>query len=270
MFENIKLVVADIDGTVTRSDYVTTKRNIAAFQSLRDKGIIIGLASGRPLDDVTEKYKDWNLKEQFDFIIGWNGCQLYDNKTKKSYSYNYLTKNEMKEIVENMEKFQCVVSMYKDGAYLSSQGTDKAYHSAFKSKRQFILASDLSDFYQMDNGGIMFRTTLDKVKQIENEVSKFTKNKNYVGFKTQADLIEFANKDCNKGFALKKYCELYNISLQDCMAFGDTTNDNQMLIACYGVCLKNGSEDTKACAKQITELVCDDDGFADFIERNLL
>ena len=27
----------------------------------------------------------WGLDKQFDFIIGWNGCQLYDDKKKKLY-----------------------------------------------------------------------------------------------------------------------------------------------------------------------------------------
>ena len=82
--------------------------------------------------------------------------------------------------------------------------------------------------------------------------------------------MEFSNKDCNKGYALRKYTEIYNIDLNDCMAFGDTTNDNEMLKICNGVCMKNGSEDTKRCAKIITDIECDDDGFSDFIEKHIL
>ena len=115
----------------------------------------------------------------------------------------------------------------------------------------------------------MFRTTLQQMPIIEEKISKL-KGKNYVGFKTQADLMEFAHKDCNKGHALKKYCELHDIDLNDCIAFGDTTNDNEMLKICYGVCLKNGSEDTKRCAKIITDTICDEDGFADFVEKHIL
>ena len=96
------------------------------------------------------------------------------------------------------------------------------------------------------------------------------KDKPYVGFNTQPDLIEFSHKDSNKGYALEKYCELHNIDINKCISYGDTTNDNKMLEKTYGVCMLNGSADTKACAKIITDETCEEDGFALFLERNLL
>ena len=51
------------------------------------------------------------------------------------------------------------------------------------------------------------------------------------------------------------------------MAFGDTTNDHTMLEpSCVGVCLKNGSDDTKAIADIITDYPCDEDDWARFME----
>ena len=50
------------------------------------------------------------------------------------------------------------------------------------------------------------------------------------------------------------------------MAFGDTTNDNEMLkMAGWSVCLKQGSDDTKACADVITDYTNDEDGFGRYI-----
>jgi hydroxymethylpyrimidine pyrophosphatase-like HAD family hydrolase len=34
--------------------------------------------------------------------------------------------------------------------------------------------------------------------------------------------------------------------------------------------MKNGSDDTKAIADAITEKTCDEDGWADYIEKNVL
>ena len=264
-----KLIIADIDGTITATDHTTSKRNIDTIQRLRNNGYLFGLASGRPVEDIIGKYKDWNLEKQFDFLIGWNGCQLYDDSTSKQYNYNYLSPEDIKEIIEFMKEFDCTINMYSPGIYLSSKETDRAWYSAFKNKRTFVVEENAEEYYKNPNGGIMFRTTTEQMPIIEEKISKL-KNKNYVGFKTQEDLMEFAHKDCNKGYVLKKYCELHDISLDDCIAFGDTTNDNEMLKICYGVCLKNGSEDTKRCAKIITDIVCDEDGFADFVEKHIL
>ena len=55
------------------------------------------------------------------------------------------------------------------------------------------------------------------------------------------------------------------------VAFGDTTNDNSMLEqAGWGVCLLNGSNDTKAIADEITKHTCSEDGFANYVEEYIL
>lgn len=270
MYENIKLIAADIDGTIVRTDRVITETTIKAIEDLRKNGYLFGLATGRPVEDIIYKYKEWNISKQFDFIIGWNGCELYDDKTKITHKYNYLSKDEIKEIVEFMSKYKNTINMYKPNSiYLSSEETDRSWYSAFKNKRTYTVAKSLEEFYNEDNGGIMFRTSEKLMPEIEEAVSKL-KGKNYIGFKTQPDLMEFCHKDCTKGYALKKYAQMYNLDIMDCMGFGDTSNDNEMLRVCLGVCMKNGSDDTKACAKVITDKHCDEDGFADFIYKNLL
>ena len=53
--------------------------------------------------------------------------------------------------------------------------------------------------------------------------------------------------------------------------FGDTSNDNEMIsVAGLGVCLLNGSDDTKALANDITDLTCEEEGFADYVEKHIL
>ncbi|MDO4941025.1 MAG: HAD family hydrolase [Erysipelotrichaceae bacterium] len=270
MIRNIKIIAADIDGTITTSNYITPKRNIEAIENLRKAGYLFGLASGRPVDDLKNKYEIWGLSKQVDFIIGWNGAELYDARKDVKYNYNYLTKQELKEIVDFMRPYEKITSVYLPGIYLASNDSEKALSSSEKTHRKLVIAKSYDEFSAVDNGGIMFRTDIKQMPEIEKVVVEKTKDKNYVGFKTQADLMEFANKNCNKGYALRKYCELNDMSLDECMAFGDTTNDNEILRICNGVCMLNGSDDTKACAKYITDTECDLEGFADFVEKNLL
>lgn len=270
MENKFKIIVSDIDCTITRTDHTISNRTIEAIKKARDAGYLFGLASGRPVDDLLKRYSEWGLDKQFDFIIAWNGCQLYDDSTKTTYKYNYLSSDELKEIIEFMSQFDVSINMYKPNKYLTNKESNRAWYSAFRNKRELVIEENIQKYYEEESGGIMFRTTIEDMPLIEETINNKLKNKNYIGFKTQNDLMEFANKDCSKGFALKKYLEMKNTSLDECIAFGDTTNDNTVIEICYGVCMKNGSDDTKTLAKEITELGCDDDGFADYIEKHLL
>lgn len=62
-----------------------------------------------------------------------------------------------------------------------------------------------------------------------------------------------------------------NLDIKKVVSFGDTTNDNEMLqVAGWGVCLANGSADTKMVADDITVLDNDHDGLAAYIEEKYL
>lgn len=269
MYENIRLISADIDGTIADSSHDPTPETVAVIEALRDKGYLFGLASGRPVDDLMNKFSNWGMRKQFDFIIGWNGGDLYDDATGKTYAYNRLKKEWIREIIGFMSEFDVSIHMYLPTVYLSSVESDRAWFSAWKNHRQFVAVKDVSEFWQQDNGGIMFRCRPEDMDRIERKLDTLA-GKEYVGFKTQPDLIEFSHRDCSKGDALRRYCLMHGISLMDCMSFGDTSNDNSMLEVSYGVCLLNGSADTRAAAKEITEYDCDHEGFARYVKERLL
>lgn len=270
MFENIKLICSDIDGTLVDNSRVMGQTVIDTIQKLKKHGYIFGLASGRPLRDVQLTLKDWGASDIYDFIVAWNGCELLDCINNKQYQYNIMSKDEVKEVVDFMSRYECVIHMYYKDQYLTSSNTDRAWYSAFRNKREYVVTNDLSTFYQSDSAGIMFRVNEADMPQIEKEANEFCKGKNYVAFKTQPNLIEFGNRYSNKAYGLRKICEIYNINLKDVMSFGDTTNDNPMFEISYGVCLLNGSDDTKKLAKMITKKTVDENGITDFANEYLL
>lgn len=269
MYKNIKVISSDIDGTIVDKSHEIKPKTAQIIKKIQDSGIIFGLASGRPVDDLMNKYIDWGLDNQFDFIIGYNGGELFDKDTNSKYEFNKLKKEWIKEIIELMSPFEVNIHMYKPGIYLSSKESDRAWYSAFKNSRKFVVCDDITDFYSDDNCGIMFRCKESDMSKIEELFSKL-QDKPYVGFKTQTDLFEFSSKDSNKGFALKEYMKLKGLDANDVLAIGDTTNDNEMLKVAHGICMKNGSEDTKKCAEYITKKTDEEEGFRDFIEEFIL
>lgn len=270
MDKKYKLVICDIDGTLVTTDHVLTPKTKETIDKLHEQGTLFGVASGRAIDEVALKARLWGFDYEFDILIGMNGSELRDGFTNTDYEY-YLLKTEwIKEIMEMMEQFNTNYFIYKNSTLLCKTVDDNMLTSAKSCKKPVYAAKDDSEFYETENAKIMFRMKEELMPIVEAYLEQHP-NPNYKGFKTQSTLIEFADIRISKAYALERFCEMRNISLDEIVAFGDTSNDNEMLKASgLGVCLCNGSDDTKTIADVLTYKSNDDDGFADFVEKHLL
>lgn len=169
-----------------------------------------------------------------------------------------------------MEPFDANYFIYHDGYLLCRRNDAMMQHSAKSSDKEIVVMDTPEQLYQKENAKIMFRVTEEVMPAIERYVAQHP-SPFYKGFKTQSTLMEFADHRVSKAFALKKYCEMNQLSFASVVAFGDTSNDNDML-ACsgLGVCMCNGSADTKAIADDITKKSNDEDGFAWYMEEHFL
>ena len=213
--------------------------------------------------------KMWGYHEDFDVMIGLNGCSLWDNLNKQESSYFIMKKEYIKETVDLMRPFDSNPSIYLNGGQVFLKEDETMKHYKRIGDIPIIKANSVDDLYAQDNAKIMFRIDENQMAEAENWIAEHP-NENFAGFKTCPDLLEFSDPRANKAYALIRFCEAHKIDLSEVIAFGDTSNDNEMIQAAgLGVCLRNGSDDTKAVADVITEQACDDEGWADFMEKNI-
>lgn len=271
--KNIKVIAADIDNTLVPKHQELSKNTINTIIKLRENGVYFGIASGRPKNELNKLIEKWRtLGIENDFVIASNGCVLIDNIDNKEYEYYFMKPEQIKKTIELMIPLNTNPTTSIDGYSWSG------YYDEFVAMSEEYLGTkvkvcesdDYHELWQKLVGKIMFRIDdPSKMNEIEDYVSKHP-IEGLVGFKTNPYAFEFTDARANKGIALKNFCVLHNIDIKDSMAFGDTSNDNDMLkIAGVGVCLLNGTDDTKACADFITDLDVENDGFADFINKKL-
>lgn len=266
--KDLRLVICDIDSTLITSDYILTVRAKRVIENLRKHGVYFGIASGRPLDEIEKRAGTWGFDTNFDILIGMNGSELWDGIHQKQFDYYKLKREWIKDTINVMRPFKNNCYIYHHGYILCRENDEMMRKSAKSSNKEIVLYKDVSEMYEEENAKIMFRVDEDNMEQIEVYLEQH-QNEFYKGFKTQTTLMEFADRRISKAYALKKFCEMNMFPLKSVVAFGDTTNDNDML-ACsgLGVCMCNGSDDTKAIADIITEKSNDEDGFADFMETH--
>ena len=217
----------------------------------------------------------WDLKYYPDFLIGFNGAELYDSKKDEIIQRDFLSAEEVKEAFNYMKPFEDITNSfiyYHEGMLFEKmdQVLEKAMKK-YKGLEDVNFAKDKSILWSEGNGKVHFRCLDAKDMPRVEQYIKDNPHPYLTGAKTQADLMEIFNKNVSKGNMVKDYCARYDISLDEVAAFGDTSNDNSMLeIAGLSVCLLNGSDDTKEIAQYVTEVDCDHEGFAKFIEKNIL
>ncbi len=269
--KKFKLVLCDIDGTLLNDDREMSERTWKDLHRLHEAGYMVGLASGRTVDNLKEFPTLWNMNYEFDMYIGVNGNELWDGLDGKFYKYNYLTPELSKRIVETVQaRYDYTLQFMRDEKYYFSHMDDFIRASMSRNAtHKTMQINDISDFWATDIPKILVRMPEEKMPEFE-QYFKEHPIEGVVGYKTQAFVYEFMTAGTEKTVAMHHFCELHDIPLDEVISFGDTTNDNGIIRDSYGVCMINGSDDTKALAKEITELSNEEDGFADYVEKHLL
>ena len=266
-----KMIIADIDGTMVDDNHNLPDRLKACLIRVHEEGIILGLASGRPLEmKVMDPRKTWGLPFDIDMIIGMNGGQLLDIRAEGAETTSPLQPETIREILDFMEKYDNDLSIYvyQDGLMEVTRVDDMIMASSLRNLMDYTVVPREA-ISSKPRGKLMFRGEPKIIREAYEYARQFDCEK-YHAFITQPSMLEFQDPACNKGKTLKAYCQRHGIDLKDVWAFGDTTNDNTMLEAAgVAVCLKNGSDDTKAVADYITEYTNNEDGMAAFLERHL-
>ena len=263
-----KVIVADIDRTLREKNDTFTEINRRAFQALHDRGVLLGLASGRPIwQKLQEHAEEWELGFPFDFLIGLNGGEIFDQKTGITTKQNLLMPETIREIVEKMEPTGCNPFVYREGYMLARWDDDLLRASAKRNNNESRIVTDVSELWSEPIGKIMYRThSAEEMDSVVVPLARTIENDTFFAFKTRVDLLEFQDRRNNKGNGVKAYCDAYGISMDDVMAFGDAENDLEMMeMAGYSVCLCNGMQENKDIADAITEYPAGEGGFGHWI-----
>ncbi len=272
MISKITAIVADIDGTLVNKGESMMPRTKAALEQLHAQGILLGLSTGRKINQsMFSRARDWELSFDFDVIIGMNGGQLWDKDHAEIESYYLLDTDTMKEIIRRMEPLHLNPMVYEED-YMVTCYFDKEIHASMTRNHMDVVVTD-GDSDRLcirPNYNVLFRYDPSRTE----EVTAFAKTVDcgrYHGIATSPGIIEFMDPRVNKGMALHKYSERNNIPMDEIMAFGDMDNDKEMLReAGWGVCLLNGSDISKSMADVITEYPCTEDGMGRWLETYVL
>ena len=268
----VKIVVFDLDGTLYDSHKHIDKDTVHKIIELEQKGIVVGIVTGRfyeELDEVIEKLK---LREYNGFVASSNGLEIHDFLDGKIKCFTRLSKDEVKELIEEAKKHHMISYVWQNGRYsmfdISFMNGLKKLASVIPFNVHYIRALRETEF---ENSISLEVPLYDKVCFVGLPILKLKKSilkqhPEYRFYDIGRLGTELCKKDVGKLEAIQFICRKKNTSIDCVMAFGDNGNDVNLLASCgYGVAMKNGSAQAKKAAKYISDYTNIEQGVLRFI-----
>lgn len=271
MNRQVRMIAADMDGTLMDSDKKITKRTWEAIEKVAAQGIYFVPASGRLLSMLPEALRK---HPGVRYAVCANGASVVDVRTGAYLHRLGLPKEKVLELIRMLRPKGIHIDVFADGA-------------AYTWKRE----GDLTEGYDMEDWvRTLVRSTRIQVDSLEEKVEKAEHlerlNFFYRTEKEKKELYEIFQKDpdltvaesifCNlevsssatsKGAALAWLAEYLGFTMEQVLAIGDGDNDGAMIrMAGIGVAMENALEEIKEAADVITASN-DEDGAALAIER---
>ena len=268
----VKIVGFDLDGTLYDSHKHIDKDTVHKIIELEQKGIVVGIVTGRfyeELDEVIEKLK---LREYNGFVASSNGLEIHDFLDGKIKCFTRLSKDEVKELIEEAKKHHMISYVWQNGRYsmfdISFMNGLKKLASVIPFNVHYIRALRETEFEK----SISLEVPLyDKVCFAGLPILKLKKSilkqhPEYRFYDVGRLGTELCKKDVGKLEAIQFICRKKNTSIDCVMAFGDNGNDVNLLASCgYGVAMRNGSAQAKKAAKYISDYTNNEQGVLRFI-----
>ena len=266
----VTMIATDLDGTLLDSHKQVSEETRKVLRELKNRGILFGIASGRPVESGQILVHDWGLENDISFLIGMNGGALYDMRTKAKHKYYQLSGDKILEIMEHFKDMDVIFQCMLGNDRFVSKSTEKtrAHAKLFCEHEHEV---DLQEFLpgrEIDKLILFLDPEL--MPAVRQRATTFS-DPAYTSMQTADNLYEYMDPRINKGFGIEKACKHYGITPDHVVAFGDAENDEAMIETVgLGVAMANASDELKKIADVVLKETNDQDGLAHFVENVVL
>ena len=243
-----KLVVLDLDGTLTNSKKEITARNRETLIRIQEQGVRLVLASGRPTYGIVPLANELRMNEFGGFILSYNGGEII-NWESKEMMYENVLPNEVIPVLYECARTNHLSILTYDGAEIVTENSQDPYvqKEAFLNKMAVRETNDFLTDITLPVAKCLIVGDADQLIPVESELCIRLQGKINV-FRSEPYFLE---------------------SREEVIAIGDGYNDLSMIkFAGMGIAMGNAQEPVKKAANEIT-LSNDEDGVAVAIEKHI-
>lgn len=262
-----KLLVLDIDGTLTRNDKTISEYTLSTLIEAQKRGLKIVLASGRPTYGIVPLAEQLELQKYEGYILSFNGGEIIDWKTREVMYSNVLDEEVKPYLYECSKSGDFTILSYKD-EYIITEDTENKYvkHEAFLNK---MPCKNVDNFLKEATHPLpkcLIVGDPEPLHELELRMKKELEGRMGV-FRSEPFFLELVPNGIDKAKCLKVLIDEIGVSREEVIACGDGFNDISMIeFAGLGVAMSNAQQQVKDIADYVT-VSNEEDGVAKVIEQ---
>ena len=245
-----QILFSDVDGTLLDSNHKVLPNTLIAIKKMQKKDIPFVIISARSPSGIYPIL----LKNNFNCpIISYSGALILDSNKKVLY-HKGMNKDNARKIISFIEErnFDLTWCLYSFDEWVVKDRKDNRIEREERIVEATSIEGDINSITSDEIHKILCICNPDKIFEIEKEIKDNFPNFSIV--KSSPILLEIMEKNITKATAIHKLCQLWNISINNTIAFGDNYNDFEMLTTVSkGYLMDNAPNELKKLIKLHTD-----------------
>src|SRR6267154_2897554 len=263
----IRMVIADVDGTLVTQEKVLTKRAAQAVLSLHEAGIQFSVTSGRPPRGMAMLIDPLKLTQP---LAAFNGGVLIKPDLTTVVDQKFLPTGVPEKVIEAIESHGLDVWLYTDtGWFVRDPNAPHVAREQWTVKFPPTVVKTFAGLLGRVAKIVGVSDDFDRVAKCEKDVQQ-AGGTHISAARSQPYYLDVTHPQANKGGVVLAMSKLLNIPAEDIATIGDMPNDVLVFRKSgLSIAMGNASPEVQAQADLVTDSY-DDEGFAKAIEQFIL
>jgi Cof subfamily protein (haloacid dehalogenase superfamily) len=263
---SIRLLLADVDGTLVTQDKVLTDRAIAAVAKLGQAGILFAITSGRPPRGMSMLIEPLQLSTP---IAAFNGG-VFARTDMSVIEQRVIPDDVTPAVIEVLGTHGMDVWVYRGADWFirDPQGP----HVARETRTVKFDPTVIESFASVSDGVAKVVGVSDDYDAVQKAVDAVRERfgDHVSAARSQPYYADVTHPQANKGAVVKYLSKTYQIPAEEIATIGDQPND-VLMFAHSGLSIAKGnaSHEVQEAARRVTTSN-EDEGFANAVERFIL
>jgi len=263
----IRLLIADVDGTLVTKKKTLTPRTHAAAARLRAAGVAFTVTSGRPPRGLTGLVEALELTAP---VAAFNGAIYIRPDMHTVLLQRTIPPDVARGAVDYLLRSGVDVWVYCGTEWFLRDAN--AFRVDRETRTVGFSPTVVADLHAVLDAALkIVAVSADPslTARCEQELQARLGAEAWAA-RSNASYVDITHRDANKGMVVRDASRIFNIPLDEIATIGDMPNDIPMLaLAGVGIAMGNASKEVQSVARHVTTSN-DDDGFANAVEHFIL